>query len=229
VFHDYGAQANGHGNNEWFKHQKDRFRKEAVTRAKTIIQLPGGDPTVTAQANLGLYGLGKRRTLQQLFEFGRIKVENDVGNTGKVINCVGHEWVPYDASISPVANLFDRPDNLDPQPEYPLRTNMIYYQQVDQAVSKIHVSINDKGDAEVKERGLRNPAGLPSSAGGGEARQALDFPETPPLPSFSLLFVLWAFGLIVWCVLFMNPQKSSGSGVKKRKLKKKKFSSDKDV
>lgn len=29
--------------------------------------------------------------------------------------------MPYDLSMSPLENLFDHPDDLDPQPEYPLR------------------------------------------------------------------------------------------------------------
>jgi hypothetical protein len=58
--------------------------------------------------------LGKRRSLKQLNEFANVDLKNKVGNFGDV-KCSGHEWVPYDTSISPQENLFNNPDNLDPQ------------------------------------------------------------------------------------------------------------------
>lgn len=219
VFHDYGAQPNGHGDDEWFKRQRDGERKDALKRVKTIVQLFGGDPTVTAQANLGIYGLGKRRTIQQLMEFEKMKdVDQGVGNKGKVLDCVGHEWVPYDTTISPVENLFDKPDNLDPQPEYPKRTNLIFYQQPDKVAPKIHFSINEEGKAEVNqaEHQLLRPGADAAAGVGGD----VDFDQQPQLPSFSLLFVMWAFGLMIWCVMFvMNSEVIAGA---KKKVKKKK-------
>jgi len=219
VFHDYGAQTNGHGNNEWFQRQRDRSRKDALTRAKTIIQIFGGDPTVTAQANLGIYGLGKRRSIQQLMEFARMKdVDRNVGNKGKLSDCVGHEWVPYDVSISPTDNLFDKPDNLDPQPEYPLRTNLVFYQQAEQAAPKIRISINDQGHAEVKQAGSRNMLGEGQRAAPAAGEVNLEYDQRPTLPSFSLLFVLWVFGMCVWCAMFLTPD--GGGSRAKRKAKK---------
>ena len=115
MFHDYGIQANGHGNREWFKHQRDRFRQASIVRAKTILQIPGGEPDANDRANLGLYGLGKRRSLKQLDEFSNVDLKNKVGNVGSDVKCIGHEWVPYDTNISPQENLYNNPDNLDPQ------------------------------------------------------------------------------------------------------------------
>ena len=40
-----------------------------MKRIKTLLQLKGGETTETDQANLGIYGLGSRRTLQQLESF----------------------------------------------------------------------------------------------------------------------------------------------------------------
>jgi len=223
VFHDYGSQPNGHGDDEWFKRQRDGERKDALTRVKTIVQLFGGDPTVTASANLGIYGLGKRRNLQQLMKFQRMKdVDVGTGNAGKVLDCVGHEWVPYDATISPVENMFNKPDNLDPQPEFPMRTNFIYYQQPDKAVPKIHVTINKEGNAEVKQA----ERVLPGRAG-GRSDVLVELDEETNLPSLSLLFVLWVFGLLVWCVMFVNS--SVIAGAKKKVKKKKKQAMAKDI
>ena len=115
VFHDYGRQANGHGENEWFNHQRDRFRQASIVRAKTILQISGGNLDVNDQANLGLYGLGKRRSLKQLSEFANVDLENKAGNVGANVQCSGHEWVAYDTTISPQENLYGNPDNLDPQ------------------------------------------------------------------------------------------------------------------
>lgn len=197
-----------------------------MKRAKSVIQLFGGDPTVRAQANLGIYGLGKRRTIQQLMDYAKMKdIDRNGGNKGKIIDCIGHEWVPYDAAISPVENLFDKPDNLDPQPEYPLRTNLIFYRQVDKIMMpKIRVAMDKQGNAEVRE-GLRRrmPAGAADSAN-------IEFEQQPTLPSFSLLFVFWIFGLIVWCAMFTNSSFVVASAAKKKgKKKKKKTSMAKDA
>jgi len=64
----------------------------------------------TARANLGIYGMGQRRSIEQLLEFTGIalpinEASEKHGNEGH--SCANLEWVPYDASISPRANLFD--------------------------------------------------------------------------------------------------------------------------
>jgi len=198
VFHDYGKQPNGHGENEWFKRQRDRFRKETITRAKTMLQLPGGETDANDQANLGLYGLGKRRSLAQLSEFANIDLKNLVGNAGAGIKCSGHVWVPYDTSVSPQENLFTNPDNLDPQPEFPMRTKLEYYRQVEQVIPLYDVDLGDNG---------RKLPGAPSDSRG----DPFDPDQNSNLPSSLTLFVFWVFGLIVWYVMFMGPSKGGKS------------------
>ena len=44
-------------------------RKASVKRIKTLLQLKGGEVTEIDQANLGIYGLGDRRTLSDLQAF----------------------------------------------------------------------------------------------------------------------------------------------------------------
>jgi hypothetical protein len=213
VFHDYGVQANGHGENEWFKRLRDRFRKDTLTRVKTALQIPGGVSDVNDQANLGIYGLGKRRTLEQLSTFSNVDLLNAKGNLGPRLQCSGHEWVPYDASISPTENLFSNPDNLDPQPEYPLRTKLVYYQQVSEPVLLIDAS---SGNA-------RNGRALPASQ--VDAFDAHSDP-TQNMPPASVLFIFWAFGLIVWFLMFMSPSSSNSNG---RGIHKKSSNVYKDV
>lgn len=207
MFHDYGKQLNGHGENEWFKRQRDRFRQASITRAKTVLQLPGGVTDVNDQANLGLYGLGKRRSLTQLSEFTNVDFRKKVGNVGAGLKCSGHQWVPYDTTVSPQENLFTNPDNLDPQPEFPMRTKLQYYRQVEQTVPLYDVNVGGNGD--------RKLPGVASDYHGDH----FDPDQNINMPSGSTLFVLWIFGLLVWYVMFMGPSnggKSNGASSRKK-------------
>ena len=187
VFHDYSEQENGHGNNEWFrKNMKQRFRDESVNRAKMIIGAPTDENYSDSDiANLGIYGPGKRRTIKQLEEFMSIDISAKKSNSGSEVKCVHSEWVPYDEKISPVENLYDEPTNLESQPEYPKRTQLVFYEQVVEA------------DAAVE---IPNVQVVPDS-----------FHEDPhtKFPPLSLLFVLWVFGLVVWCIMFAPSSKTS--------------------
>jgi hypothetical protein len=211
VFHDYGQQANGHGNNEWFKRQRDRFRQASLVRAKTILQMPGGEADINDQANLGIYGLGKRRSLEQLSAFTGLNFNGGRGHVGKF--CAGKEWVPYDSSISPTENLFTNPDNLDPQPEYLLRTNLIYYHPTSMSQSLL---LPDESDIGIGS-GL-SPIGKEIVPVTGNT-----------LPSLGVIFLLWLVGLVVWFTMFMP--KSFVSETKQRPTVTRKKSSDicKDV
>jgi hypothetical protein len=203
VFHDFGNQANGHGNDEWFKRQKTRLRLQSITRIKTALQLKDGDSSEAAQANMGLYGLGKRRTVKQLTDFANVDLRKRKGNTGSNRKCSGHEWVPYDTSVSSLENLFSNPDNLDSQPEYPRRTKLIFYEQVTESMPALDLDI-----AATTER-----LSVTGSHGDSGLRPPLHSIENDrsSIPSATLLFVLWLFGLIVWCLLFMNPSANSAS------------------
>lgn len=202
VFHDYGIQANGHGENEWFKRQRDRFRQASLVRVKTILQLSGGESGINDQANLGIYGLGTRRTLDQLDDFAGLDLKANKGNTGPELKCTGHVWVPYEGSISPTDNLFSNPDNLDPQPEYPLRTHLIYYQQVTLAQSFV--------DAE----GYAIDADRKLPASDGRGPDGFDAHATSHLPSSGVLFVFWLIGLLVWYIMYMPNSYFGGNNIR---------------
>ena len=101
--------------------KNERERKESLTRIKTLLQLPGGDNDEAAMGNLGVYGLGRRRTLSQLEAFCGI----DLGgrNTAEVPHCGKQEWVPYDLAVGPMENFYHgKGDGVDPNPIFPLRT-----------------------------------------------------------------------------------------------------------
>jgi hypothetical protein len=116
--------------------------------------------------------------------------------------CANHQWVPYDTNISPVDNLFDKPDDLDPQPEYPLRSELVYYKQEDQPAPNVL-----EGDVLSVAQGHAGGAQIPQIEGAGNS----------PFPSFALMLVLWVFGLVVWCMIFRNPGAMGGAGGKRKK------------
>jgi hypothetical protein len=207
VFHDFGDQANGHGKDEWFQRQKTRLRLIAITRIKTVLQYKDGDSSEAGQANLGLYGLGKRRSMKQLNEFANVPNADKhkrKGNTSATRKCSGHEWVPYDTSMSSMEHLFSNPDNLDSQPDYPLRTKLTFYEQMKESTPTLDLDI-----AETTDRLAATSSHVDSK------RDLHSIENESSLPSTSMLFILWAFGLIVWCMLFKNP--SDNSAVRPRR------------
>ena len=202
LFHDGGEQTNGHGNNEWYRHKKERFRLMAIRRAKKILNLLDEQLPESNLANLGLYGLGKRRSLTQLQQFTNVDFQLKQGNEGASTVCLHSDYIKYDKSISPVANLYDEPANLDAQPEYPLRTQLKFAHQpkYDLPSNLDQAALGDSDTA-------HHPAAV--------ARSPLS-----KLPSASLLFFLWVFGLVLWCLLFLNNPPSEFSSSSKRAARK---------
>lgn len=176
----------------------------SIARVKTLLQLPGsgGETEANAPDNLGIYGLGRRRSLEQLEGFARLNLQTGEGNVG-LDHCANHEWVPYDTKVSPTENLYINPSNLDPQPEYPLRTKMIYYEQQQYLSEFQSLTIPDE----------RNLGG---SASSHELLDRFDVSHTSALPPVSLLFVFWIVGLCAWVMVFLVPQLSGSASSKSR-------------
>lgn len=59
---------------EWLQPRFGRFRTLSLRRIRTFLELPDGIEDFN-RANLGIYGLGKRRTLKQLADFVQIDME----------------------------------------------------------------------------------------------------------------------------------------------------------
>lgn len=74
VYHNYQPNPDGHGLMEWMKPRRERLRTASVQRVKSYLGLPGGLEGLRLD-NLGIYGLGKRRTLQQMSEFMELDLE----------------------------------------------------------------------------------------------------------------------------------------------------------
>ncbi|KAL3784284.1 hypothetical protein ACHAW5_010104 [Stephanodiscus triporus] len=160
-----------------------------------------GERIETARANLGIYGLGRRRTLDQLLDFAGIALPgtsadrpaghgNDVpgGRGGR--GCADPGWVPYDASVSPRANLYDgtgRADDVDPEPIFSLRTlpdatggQYDHPSAMGNAAwGDMTTSVDDNNDASVT---VFASSGVP----------------------YSTVFVLWVVGLCVWYGMFVG-------------------------
>ena len=213
LFHDYGVQRNGHGNNEWFRRQKQRFRLEAIRRAKKVLNSLDEDLPEGNLANLGLYGLGNRRSLEQLQQFTNINLKAKTDNVGPNMICMHNDFVAYDKSISPVANLYDEPVNLDAQPDYPLRTNLKF---------PPNTQPDNKHDSLLEQT---------VSLGGLPHHVVVQPSPLARLPSASLLFILWIFGLVIWCLLFLqNPPAADYTRAQKpRKVRPAKMRVHKDV
>jgi hypothetical protein len=209
VFHDYETQPNGHGNNEWVKRRRDRFREAAIKRVKTVLQMQDGDSSIQSQSNLGIYGIGKRRSLAQFEKFVNMDLMRRLGNEDSRKICVGREFVSYDTSISPVDNMFDSPNDLDPQPLFPLRSNLTYYLRVEinnngvtpELVHNIEAAAarGDSVDAVINEA-LEAVAAQKSGRNQAFRRS---FEQTSSLPDFGILFFLWLLGLVLWYWMFV--------------------------
>jgi len=193
VYHQYGHYPSNINPMEWTSGWTDPEQDRALSqeRIKTLLQLHGADGENKAlQANLGLFGLGRRRTLKQLEDFVGFKIAaSHTGNREAVNNpskCDFLEWVPYDLTIPPTENLYEDADDLDPQPEYPLRT-----------ISKKQISTTSQQDAALHKiiGDVTNELGNPSEIHG------LDSGSSDGDDILWILF-LWLVGMYIWYRLY---------------------------
>ena len=154
----------------------------------------------TARANLGIYGMGQRRSIEQLLEFTGIalpinEASEKHGNEGH--SCANLEWVPYDASISPRANLFDgtgKADDTELEPIFPYR------------------DLPDATGGQYDHPFLGHAAWK-----GPDIHEANKTSSDIP---YSFVFVLWIGGLYIWYAMFLgNPSGTRGGRNKNRPRK----------
>lgn len=179
---------------EWidnWRGRKTTMLLKSLKRIRSYLGIPGRvDNEATPQKldNLGLYGLGKRRTLSQLNEFVGIDLTGKKSRSPDA-TCGNFEWVPYNSEISPLENLHSNPDNLDPQPEFPLRTQMTFDNDYDEDL--------DGADDDMVLRFL-------------SIRKDITNGRPGDLP-YDTLFVLWVLGLIVYCFVHVFSFRASAS------------------
>lgn len=118
------------------------------------------------------------------------------------IPCGDDKWVPYDSNILPTDNLHDKPDNLDPQPEYPMRTEFAFYKE-DPGMENVFDGETVDGEASPQAPGQLAPAG-----------------DEHTFPSVTILLLLWVIGLCAWCGTFLGPTGKPSGGKRKRRRRK---------
>lgn len=197
-------------------------RRDAFHRMKTMLDVHHGgdvDPTsysgkgASARANLGIYGLGQRRTLRQLEDFVGIALPGSSAADGEAAGhgndgsgCADLTWVPYDASVGPRANLYDgtgKADDLDPDPEFALRT--------------LPDATGGQYDHPFP---MGNAAWAIGNVGAGGARPSSSSSYGTP---YGVIFVLWLLGLFVWYSVFLGGGKggqSASSSTRRSRRKK---------
>jgi len=199
VFHSYQPHPENHGMNEWYRQRRERIRNRSLHRIRTSLELKDGDPTDTGKANMGIYGIGKRRSIAQLNDFVGVNLAAGTGNA-QSLKCANLKFVPYNAEISPTDNFYDNPNDLDTQPEFPMRTDLKFYKQVEQIIAS-PLNFDFETDPE-----------------SGSNRVLTASTEKYPFPPASTMLTLWFMGLALWCVFFMNSGRKSrrkkGSGFK---------------
>ena len=151
VYHDYkNILDSGYGKGMVYRRYSwphdDSDKKESITRVHSILGMDIDGSNNDEQGKLGIYGLGKLRSLEQLEEFVGINIKKKTENVDKP-TCGKLGWVPYqiiddknhinlgtqsDLSLhrirerflmpaSPMDNLHRYVDDLEPQPEFPKR------------------------------------------------------------------------------------------------------------
>eukprot|EP00978_Attheya_sp_CCMP212_P047642 scaffold422776_cov67-Attheya_sp.AAC.2 len=209
VYHD--PEPNRNDPKGWPK--QEEIRQMSLKRVQTFLQIDGGDAKRSSQANLGIYGLGKRRTLRQLMDFVGVDLYQRTGN-GENMRCANPQWVPYDATISPMQNLYDNANDLDPQPEYPLRKTLLH--MGGEAPPPLELAEAEK--KLIRKGGIK----LPGSVGLQHHDQSTQLPaKNAP---FGTMFIIWIIGLFIWYQTF-----STKNAVRRKPKRKEKTSGYKSV
>ena len=92
VYSNYSPNPDGHGVTEWMKPWKQRLRNKSLDRIRMYLELPTGIDENLKLDNLGVYGLGKRRTLKQLNEFVGIDLVKQQPRPSAVSVCIAEAW-----------------------------------------------------------------------------------------------------------------------------------------
>ncbi|OEU09284.1 hypothetical protein FRACYDRAFT_277408 [Fragilariopsis cylindrus CCMP1102] len=185
VYIKFNDQPNKH-KNEWinkWKKRKDRALAISLRRIRSYLEILGDEDIGVKLDNMGIYGLGKRRTLNQLNEFVGIELSTEQSRS-EDLPCGNFRWVPYNSGISPIENLYSNPDDLDSQPEFPLRTYLTFADKYE--TSRIN-SLNS-----VSEGDVLNPTGSTGLRSSSSQSRGDNFP-------YGTIFILWIFGLVLWC------------------------------
>lgn len=87
VYHNYQPQPDGHDTMEWMRQRRERIRDRSLRRLRSYLQLPNGLEGLRLD-NLGIYGLGKRRSLKQMADFVGIDMETQKSRPATVSSVI---------------------------------------------------------------------------------------------------------------------------------------------
>ena len=192
---------------EWIENWKGRktlVLKQSLKRIRSYLEITGvADDEATAERldNLGIYGLGKRRSLKQLNEFVGIDLATQESRSLDT-PCVNFEWVPYDSSISPMDNLYSNPDDLDPQPEFPLRSNLTFAYEYGSSMMDLDDDMSQPSSSSLADSIAVDP---------------LDSSRVP----YGTIFILWMLGICFWCHIHVFSSTHGSASSQRRKNKNK--------
>lgn len=196
VYHRYGDHPDGiNGKQEWGSHpQSNDLRLASIKRMMVLLSMgvhADRENFDSSRANMGIYGLGKRRTMNQFEKFIGMNVRKSLEQDAP---CGMLQYVPYELDKSPGAmdNMYEHADNLDSQPEFPKRS---YSQQPLLA-----------GD--LKHHLLMEHLGGESSTtlNSNDIENAFfkgSLIDTNGL-SVVMMFLLWSLGLLIWYFMFIS-------------------------
>ncbi len=120
----------------WFHEELEK--KESIERVHTLLGLNSEESGSEKEANLGIYGLGKLRTLENFQDFVGIDLKKMIDNHENP-KCGRLQWVPFQIDqtlrrrldtpigkrhsipISPADNLYTNANDVDPEPKFPNR------------------------------------------------------------------------------------------------------------
>jgi len=203
VYHDDGEGLKDVDPKHWGgpRNEVNAERQASMERMAVLLSLSEEENIEVAHANMGIYGLGKRRTLKQLEKFAGLNIKATKGNGQHPEGCVNLKWMPYNISTSPAENMFQDANDLDPQPEYPLR-DIGKQLKIETAPSPLQDLLGDNImalDAPVQE----GDVDIVMSSGSTNIPAKVD-----SALSGQMVFMLWCFGLFVWYLLFSSSDTS---------------------
>ncbi len=130
VLHNYGESQSNPKTTSWWNQVDHQMEMASNKRINSLLDVPlGGGNTVNEEDKLKLrqskYGLGDRRTLDQLIEFSGIDLRNAKPSLDGKNRCGNIRWVPFKEHFKGVNYLpkFDKDEN--PMEEY--SAGSIYY------------------------------------------------------------------------------------------------------
>lgn len=253
VYHDYSQESSA---GKW--PDSGIQRKWSQERIKTLLQIPMPENPTTEKdyANLNLYGLGARRTLDQLMEFIGFDFQRHKSMPGTA-TCAGPEYVPYDSSISPLENLYtleavaaaegsDKIDDsdIDPLPIMPLRTKPVFLPSSNIGIknnygaAKSSLPHNIVHPNEFTDKFARFKDKIPKSLAEDAyiAQEVLHKVEhniaqraDGATISVKVLASLWVLGLVLWFVVFAAKRNSSSTEHSLRSRRKKLINGGKNM